>query len=91
MFEILLEHPDGMSAREVLARLRERISPTPFEGSQYPNRPGVVRYEKIVRFATIAFVKAGWLAKARGTWSVTDEGREAYLAVPGPRGVQAGR
>ena len=30
------------------------MPPTDFESSTYPNRPGIRRYEKIVRFASIA-------------------------------------
>jgi hypothetical protein len=40
---------------------RLKVPPTPFEASDYPNHPGVPRYEYIVRFSTIPFVKAGWL------------------------------
>jgi restriction system protein len=31
-----------------------------------------------VRFSTIGPVRAGWLTKDRGNWSLTDEGRKAY-------------
>jgi restriction system protein len=53
------------------------VPPTPFEASDYPNHPGVPRYEYIVRFSTIPFVKAGWLTKTKGQWSATDEGSAA--------------
>lgn len=39
------DHPSACST--VLARLRERVPPTPFQASEYPNRPGVPRFEKI--------------------------------------------
>ena len=52
--------------------------PTPFEQTTYPTRPDTRRYEKIVRFATIGPVKAGWLMKDRGRWSLTDEGRSIF-------------
>jgi restriction system protein len=55
-----------------------------FENSEYPQHPGVRRYEKIVRFSTIAPVKAGWLVKSKGTWVLTDEGRTALMAFPDP-------
>lgn len=84
VFDLLRGQSDGMPAKDVLARLRERVPPTPFEASEYPNRPGVVRFEKIVRFSTIPFVKAGWLVKTKGTWSVTEEGLEAMRQHPDP-------
>jgi restriction system protein len=44
----------------------------------------VRRFEKLVRFATIAPVKAGWLIKSKGRWSLTDEGKEAYRRFRDP-------
>ncbi len=78
VFKILLKHPDGLPAKEVLRQLADIVPPTPFEASMYPNRPNVRRYEKIVRFSTINTVKAGWLHKDKGSWSLTDEGRAAF-------------
>src|SRR5229473_1642359 len=58
VFKILLDYPDGLPAKELLEKLVSVVPPTEFEKSEYPNRPGVRRFEKIVRFATIAPVKA---------------------------------
>jgi restriction system protein len=74
---ILADAPDGLPARDALARLRSVVPPTAFEAADYPNRPGVARYEKIVRFSTILLVKAGWLFKGDGMWSLTRDGGEA--------------
>lgn len=84
VFQILLDHPDGLPAKEVLATLRAILPPTPFEASEYSNTPGAVRYDKIVRFSTIAPVKAGWLIKNRGVWSLTEEGAAAFHRIPDP-------
>lgn len=84
VFKILLDHPDGLPAKELLERLEAVVPPTEFEKSEYPKRPGVRRYEKIVRFATIAPVKAGWLIKSKGRWTATDEGRKAYERIQDP-------
>jgi restriction system protein len=78
VFKILRECPDGLPAKDVLERLEKIVPPTDFEKSDYPNRPGVRRFEKIVRFATIAPVKAGWLVKSKGRWTLTEEGKRAY-------------
>ena len=78
VFAILLEHPDGLQAKLVLSELATRVPPTPFEDSYYQDRPNVRRYEKIVRFSTIGPVKAGWLLKNKGLWTLTDAGRSAY-------------
>jgi restriction system protein len=84
VFSILLSHPDGLPAKTILEQLQQIVPPTAFEQTTYPRRPDTRRYEKIVRFSTIGPVKAGWLTKNKGNWSLTDEGRKAYelLRVP---------
>jgi restriction system protein len=54
VFQVLAGHPEGLQARDVLAELEQRVPPTSFEQSFYRNHPGIRRYEKIVRFMTIA-------------------------------------
>jgi restriction system protein len=51
---------------------------TPYETS------GVQRFDKIVRFSTISSRHAGWLAKNKGIWSVTEAGKNAMKAYPDP-------
>jgi len=84
VFGVLLEHPEGLQAKEVLASVEKRVPPTEFERSDYPNRPGVRRFEKIVRFATIGAVKAGWLIKEKGVWSLTNAGKVGYEKFKDP-------
>jgi restriction system protein len=82
--KILFDFPEGMPAKEVLRRLEHVVPPTEFEKSDYPKHPGVRRFEKMARFATIAPVKAGWLVKSKGRWYVTEEGRKAYNQIVDP-------
>jgi len=42
------------------------------------------RYVRLARFHTIPIVKAGWLLKEKGIWSITDEGRKAYFKYTDP-------
>jgi restriction system protein len=84
VFAILESNPDGLPAREVLRLLDQVVPPTAWEAEDYPNRPGVRRYEKTVRFATIGPVKAGWMTKDHGQWTLTDEGRDAYRTYTDP-------
>lgn len=84
VLSILLDHPDGLPAREVLKRLEALVPPNPFEQADYPNRPGVRRFEKLVRFFSINTVKAGWLLKQKGVWYLTDEGKTAYASYTDP-------
>jgi restriction system protein len=84
VFKLLLDQPEGVQAKTVLERLEKTVPPTPFENSCYPDKPNVRRYEKIVRFGTIQPVKAGWLIKDKGLWSLSAEGRAAYERFPDP-------
>lgn len=81
---ILIDHPDGLKAAEVIEESRQRLPPTDFESSLYPNTQQE-RYGKMLRFSTIAPVKAGWIVKNKGTWFVTDEGKAAYRTFYDPR------
>ncbi len=84
VLEILRPNADGLSARDVIALVEQRLPPTPFELSDYPNNPGVRRFDKIVRFSTITAVKSGWLVKQRGTWQGTAEGFAAIDRITDP-------
>ncbi|MBK1650367.1 restriction endonuclease [Rhabdochromatium marinum] len=82
LFEILLEHPDGIQAQLALAKLEQRVPPTEHESGHYQS--GGRRYEKIVRFSTVDLVKAGWMLKDKGLWSATETGQEAFAAIQDP-------
>jgi restriction system protein len=84
LFGILLENSEGIEAREALSELEKRVTLTPFEAADYPNRPGVRRFEKLVRFHSINAVKAGWMTKQKGRWYITYEGRAAYETYQDP-------
>lgn len=83
-FRVLLDHPDGLAAKGVLSAVERSLELTEFERSDFDKHPGVRRFEFHVRFATIKAVKAGWLLKKKGEWSLTDEGREAYRKYSDP-------
>lgn len=82
LFNILIPMPDGMRASEALQTLSERVTLTPYEADTYES--GGRRFDKIVRFATVDCVKAGWLVKDKGIWSITDEGRKAHAELTDP-------
>jgi len=84
VFAILRDAPDGLPAAEVLRRVAETVPPTPFESTYYESTPTARRYEKIVRSSTIGAVKAGWLIKEKGQWSLTEDGRKAYEEFTDP-------
>jgi restriction system protein len=83
LFEILSSHPDGLQAAEALKKLATVVEMTPYEAGLYEST-GTRRFEKIVRFVTVDCVKAGWLLKTKGVWSITDVGKKAMVAYPNP-------
>ena len=86
VFKILIDNPEGLPAKEVLKRMEQVVPPAPFEKSDYPNAPGIQRFGKMIRFETIAPVKAAWMIKDGGEWFVSAEGKSMF-EISGPRGV----
>ena len=82
LFKLLMATSDGMQASAALRELAGRFTLSAFEASNYES--GVQRFDKIVRFATVDCVKAGWLLKDKGIWSITDEGRKAHAELTDP-------
>lgn len=82
LFKVLLSEPEGIAAATAIEQVRASVALTDFEAGHYPS--GGERFEKILRFATIDCVKAGWLQKTKGVWSITDAGQRAYGQFPDP-------
>jgi restriction system protein len=83
LFAILLQSPDGVQAGAALKKLENAVTLSPYEAGFYESS-GDRRFEKIVRFATVDCVKAGWMIKHKGTWTVTATGIEAYNNISDP-------
>jgi restriction system protein len=81
---VLNENPEGLQVQEVIAATESRLDLSDYEKSFYPSHPGVKRFDKIVRFTTIGPVKAGWLIKSKGIWTITSEGRAALASFQDP-------
>jgi restriction system protein len=71
-----------VAASKALQQLADQTQMTPHEAGHYES--GDRRFEKIVRFATVDCVKAGWMVKDTGLWTITDEGRQAYAKYKDP-------
>ncbi len=80
LFMVLIENSDGIQAKEALAELANRVDLTDHERGEY--KKGGQRFSKIVRFATVDAVKAGWMRKSKGIWSITEEGVQAFNQYP---------
>lgn len=81
LFRILEKQPDGMKAKDALAALAAAVPLTEYEAGSYESGR---RFEKIVRFATVDTVRAGWLIKDDGLWTLTEEGANALRLYKDP-------
>lgn len=84
VFKVLVGEPEGLQAKEAIDRVEAILPPTEFERSTFPKNPELVRFPKLLRFSTINSVKAGWLRKNNGIWTITDEGIAAYERFDDP-------
>lgn len=83
LFGILQSSPEGLAAADALKKLKEQTQLTAYEAGKYEGSDQP-RFYKIVRFATVDAVKAGWLLKAKGHWTLTEAGIQAYNEIPDP-------
>ncbi|MCG3128370.1 MAG: hypothetical protein CHACPFDD_03258 [Phycisphaerae bacterium] len=65
--------------RDLFAQVAQKIKLSDHESSQ--NASGNVRWQTDVRFHSVNCVRAGWLQKSHGVWTLTDQGKEA-LRLP---------
>jgi len=82
LFEILRAAPDGLQAKDALSALEGVVTLTEYESGDY--EAGGRRFDKIVRFATVDCVKAGWMLKNKGRWTLTETGWQAYQDLKDP-------
>ncbi len=76
LFRILMDAPEGLPAAVALSKVAEGETLSEYEAGTYS--AGGRRFEINIRWATVDLVKAGWLVKHRGVWSITEAGRAAY-------------
>lgn len=82
LFKVMLENPDGIRAKDAIEEVAGRIKLTAHEKGEYET--GGRRFDKILRFSTVDAVKAGWMRKNKGVWTITEEGQQALSDFPGP-------
>jgi restriction system protein len=79
--------PQGLYWKDLFTRLDGVLPPTEFELGNYESN-GNQRRPYIIRFATIGLVKAGWLVKDQGSWSITEDGVQALGQYKTPEDLQ---
>jgi 5-methylcytosine-specific restriction enzyme B len=78
---VLRDFPSALPAGDVIAAVRQRVHPTPYESQRL--RGGQTRWETALHFATGDAATVGWMTK-RGGWSITEAGLEALQEFPDP-------
>jgi restriction system protein len=84
VFAVLDTSVEPMRARDVIAAVKSKLSLSEFERGYYSSSHELMRFDKILRFATLGPVKAGWILKKDGLWSLTEDGRTAYRTIDDP-------
>ncbi len=80
-FKILKENGGQMHGKEVVDKIRERVSLNEWEKNIY-EKSGYVRWESILHFYTIDCTKAGFMRKKKGVWFLTEDGEKAMALGP---------
>lgn len=75
LFAVLMNNPEGIRAQDAINTVEGQVELTEHEGGEYEG--GARRFDKILRFATVDAVKAGWMRKDKGIWYITSEGEAA--------------
>jgi restriction system protein len=84
VFEILLKSDEPQQAKTIIESVKKRLQLSDYESGSYAAAPETMRFDKILRFATIGPVKAGWMLKNSGLWSITEDGKKAYERFTDP-------
>jgi restriction system protein len=80
-FNILKQNGGSMRGAEVVNEIRKTVPLDEWETHQY-GRTGYIRWESILHFFTIDCIKAGYMIKTKGMWTLTPEGEEALKLGP---------
>lgn len=80
-FKILKEEGGHLPGKEVIEKMRQRLSFNDWEKEIY-EKTGYIRWQSIFHFYTIGTIKAGYLRKSKGIWYLTPEGEEAMKKGP---------
>jgi len=86
LFRILEQHPDGLKARKALDLLASSVTLTEYEKGFYEGRG--LRFDHIVRFASVAYVHSGWMVKDSGIWTITEAGLKSLKHYQDPAEFQ---
>ena len=73
---ILSKNGGSMPIRDLMVEIEKKIELTEWEKEVLANT-GNIRWQSIMHFTSVDYVKAGYLIKKKGHWIITPEGEEA--------------
>lgn len=80
-FNILKISGGSMQGKDVVEKIRETVEFNEYELHRY-EKTGYIRWESVFHFYTIDCMKAGFLRKQKGIWTLTEEGEKAIKFGP---------
>ena len=72
--QVLEDNGGSLRSRDVKAQVKEKLTLDEYELERY-EKSGQIRWETVLDFYSISLVKAGWIVKEKGIWTLTDSGR----------------
>ncbi|AKM78300.1 MAG: Restriction endonuclease [Candidatus Wolfebacteria bacterium GW2011_GWE1_48_7] len=81
VFRIIEKNGGSLPLREILVEMPKSLIFNEYEAGHY-EKTGYVRWRSMMYLYSIDCVKAGWLVKNKGTWSITEEGRKTLQFSP---------
>lgn len=77
----LKEKGGSMRGSDLINEIRNSVTFTEWEKERY-EKTGYIRWESMLHFFSIDSIKAGFLQKNKGSWTITPEGEEALKLSP---------
>jgi len=81
VFQILAEHPDGLSSKDLWEQLAAHHSTN---GGDHSSNGSSLSFEEL-SFFCVGPIKAGWMVVERNHWVLSTEGKRAYENYGDPR------
>lgn len=75
--QYLVNNEGEALGRDVIDHIGATVEFNEWESGRY-EKTGYIRWQSIMHFYTIDLVKAGFLRKSKGVWTLTPEGEEVY-------------
>ena len=80
--QVLSEADEAVQRGEVMRRVAQVITPTPYEGAPFRDKDDQPRWDNHLSWASTDMRAAGWIDKTPAGWLITEAGREALRQSP---------